>query len=390
MKLLLLSLFFSLSSCGDKADANAEKVADREDGLYAEIVTDKGNIMLQLEFEKAPVTVGNFVSLAEGTNEMVDEQYKGKKYFNGLKFHRVVPNFVIQGGDPLGTGAGNPGYKFPDEFHPDLKHDSEGILSMANAGPGTNGSQFFITHRATPNLDAYVDGELKMGGSMHAVFGKVVSGMDVVNKIAQNDIIKEINIIRKGKAAKKYKAFKAFKDGIPGLEAKAKEWKDKIAAEKARQEKDRLERMATIDAIKGDYAKTFETQKTKAKALPSGIKIFTNKSGNGAKPAEGDKVPVNYAGFLTDGTLFDTVMDDVASKLDLNYEMNKQRGKYKPYPMQYSQKAQLIPGFREALLTMKKGDNITVFIPAELGYGARSAGTIPPNSDLIFILEIPE
>lgn len=171
----------------------------KEDGLFAEIKTSKGTILLALEFQKTPVTVANFVSLAEGKNSFVTENLKKKPFYNGLKFHRVIANFMIQGGDPEGTGAGGPGYKFTDEIT-DLMHDGPGILSMANAGAGTNGSQFFITHKET----AWLDGK-------HTVFGHVVEGQDVVDKIAQDDVIESVTIIRNGKEAKKFKAEKSLK-----------------------------------------------------------------------------------------------------------------------------------------------------------------------------------
>jgi cyclophilin family peptidyl-prolyl cis-trans isomerase len=372
MKLLLLSLYFSLTACGVE-----DKHPKLEDGLYAEFVTDKGTIICMLEFEKTPVTVGNFVSLAEGNNKKVSAEFVDKKYYNGLKFHRVMADFMIQGGDPTGTGTGSPGYKFPDEFNPDLKHDGPGILSMANSGPATNGSQFFITHKATPWLD-----------NKHTVFGHVVSGQEVVDAIAQNDVMKEVNIIRKGKAAKKFDAYKEMDQGIKALEERLEE--KRKTAEQARSKK-----LAEMKGHEDAFAKTFEIQKAKAKSYPSGIKIFVNKQGTGEKPKIGDKIPINYAGMFPNGKLFDTNTDHIAAKIDENYEINKQRRKYTPFPMDYSPKAGLIAGFREALLTMRKGDVITVFIPSELGYGPtgtrdrQGREVIPPNADLVFILDAP-
>lgn len=167
-------------------------------GLYALMKTNKGEILLRLEFEKTPLTVANFVGLAEGKIKN-SAKPKGTPFYNGLKFHRVINDFMIQGGDPAGNGTGGPGYKFKDEIVPELVHDRAGILSMANAGPATNGSQFFITHKETPWLNG-----------KHTVFGHVISGQEVVNAIAQNDTIESIKIIRKGKAAKKFNAEKVF------------------------------------------------------------------------------------------------------------------------------------------------------------------------------------
>ena len=201
MKLIyafLLSLVGLFMSCN-----SSSSTANLGDGLYAEIKTNKGTIVAELYYQKAPVTVANFVTLAEGKNKFVSTEYKGKKYYNGVKFHRVIKDFMIQTGDPTGTGSGTPGYKFKDEINPDLKHSGPGYLSMANAGPGTNGSQFFITHKATPWLDG-----------MHTVFGKVIEGMDVVNSIEQDDEIESVKIIAKGSAAKKFKAEKVFEDYI--------------------------------------------------------------------------------------------------------------------------------------------------------------------------------
>ena len=178
-----------------------------DNGLYAKFLTSKGNILIRLEYNKTPGTVGNFVALAKGDLENSIKK-QGEPYYNGLKFHRVIPDFMIQGGCPLGTGTGNPGYKFDDEIHKDLKHDSPGVLSMANAGPGTNGSQFFITHVPTPWLDG-----------KHSVFGKTVDGQSVVDSIAQDDIIKSIEIIAVGDDAKSFNAVESFRE-FEGARAK--------------------------------------------------------------------------------------------------------------------------------------------------------------------------
>lgn len=196
IKKIVLSLAFLLVAFGGYA--GKEKKPKLEKGLYAEIETNRGKILLQLEFEKTPLTVANFVGLAEGKIKN-NAKALGIPFYDGLKFHRVIPNFMIQGGDPIGNGSGGPGYAFKDECLPELKFTGPGILAMANSGPKTNGSQFFITHVATSWLDM-----------KHTIFGHVISGQDIVNATVQGDTIIHIKIIRKGKPAKKFKADKKF------------------------------------------------------------------------------------------------------------------------------------------------------------------------------------
>lgn len=354
MKLLLLSLFFAVSSCNDQ-------YPDLGDGIYAEFTTNKGTIICVLEHEKTPVTVANFIALAEGTNTEVSENYKGKKYYDGLKFHRVLADFMIQGGCPQGTGTGDPGYKFKDEFDPSLIHDKAGILSMANSGPKTNGSQFFITHKETPWLN-----------NKHTVFGHVVKGQEIVDSIAQDDVIQTVKIIRKGSSAKAFDAPKTFSGHF--------------AAEKKAQE----EKEAKLAIVKKESVAMFNKYKSKAETLASGIQVAYIIKSDAPKPEIGTKVLVNYAGFLADGTLFDSNIKSYEEKYDMVNPRKTQHNDsgYAPLPMDYSPQARLIQGFRDGLLSMTTGDKVLVYIPSHLGYGERGTGPIPPNSDLVFQLEI--
>ncbi|WP_339889171.1 peptidylprolyl isomerase [uncultured Flavobacterium sp.] len=335
--------------------------AQTEDGLYAQMKTNKGDILIKLEYQKTPITVANFVSLAEGTNPFVEEKLKGKLYYNGLKFHRVIADFMVQGGDPDGVGSGGPGYKFKDEFDPSLKHTKGGILSMANAGPGTNGSQFFITHKATPWLD-----------NKHSVFGEVLEGMDVVNAIAKDDQIMELNIIKIGTEAKKFDAKKVFSDyyGKIGEEAKiAKEIADKAAKDKM----------------------TFLTKmRKKATKTTSGLEYVFITKGKGAKPAAGTNVNVNYAGYFENGDMFDTSYEEVAKAYGKFDHRRADSNGYQPFPFQYGNKTGLIPGFIEGLEQMKFGDKLLVFIPYNLGYGEQGGGPIPAKTNLVFEIEMLE
>ena len=313
----------------------AQKKNTSSEGIFAEIETTQGKIIIDLNYKKTPVTVANFISLAEGNNPDVSAKYKGKPFYDGLKFHRVINDFMIQGGDPLGTGSGDPGYKFKDEFT-DLKHDSAGILSMANSGPNTNGSQFFITHKETPWLDG-----------KHTVFGKVVSGMDVVNKIAQDMYMLKVTIVRKGAEAKKFDAVKVFAAANEG---------DKIAALKEAKERE----LANATVLK-----EFEKGKTTA----SGLKYIVITEGTGEKPVATSNVKVHYAGTLTNGTEFDSSVKR-GEPIDLGLN-------------------QVIPGWTEGLQLMTEGSKYKFYIPYNLAYGERAMGNvIPAKSDLIFEIEL--
>jgi len=354
------------------------------EGIFADIETSKGKITVKLEYKKTPVTVANFVSLAEGTNTIVSDPYKGKPYYDGLTFHRVIKDFMIQGGDPLGTGAGDPGYKFKDEIDPTLTHSKGGILSMANAGAGTNGSQFFITHKETPWLNG-----------RHTVFGEVTQGMDVVNKIEQGDKIIKMTIIRKGKEAKNFDAAKTFADYYAN---KAEDDK-KLAEAQAEQQKKQAELDAAKDKEYNDkygavmQAKKAEFEKLKATATKtaSGLQYVITKKGSDKKPAAGTQVQIGYAGYFENGKMFDTSFEDVAKVCGKHDPMRAQQGGYNGFPFTYGNKTGLIPGFIEGLENMNSGDRAVIFIPSALAYGQRGAGNvIPPNTDLIFELEMTE
>ena len=304
------------------------------EGIYAKFETAKGIILLELTYKQTPGTVGNFVSLAEGSQKN-DHKNEGEPYYDGLKFHRVISDFMIQGGCPQGTGVGGPGYQFDDEFHPELKHNKAGTLSMANAGPATNGCQFFITHGPTDWLDG-----------KHTVFGYVVEGLEVVNQVAQGDHIEKLTIERYGKDALEWDAVKAFETfNSSGSERKKAEAE---AAAKA---------LASL---------TDGMQKT-----DSGLYYQITKEGNGVHPEKGTKVSVHYKGTLTDGTVFDS-----------SYQRNE--------PIEFSVGVgQVIPGWDEGILLLSKGAAARLVIPSELAYGSQGAGgVIPPDATLVFEVEL--
>ena len=354
------------------------------EGIFANIVTNKGTIVVQLEFQKTPVTVANFISLAEGKNPFVtDEKLKGKPFYDGLKFHRVIKDFMIQGGDPAGNGSGGPGYSFKDEFT-DLKHNKGGILSMANSGPATNGSQFFITHKDTPWLDG-----------KHTVFGQVTQGMDVVNKIEQNDLITKVTINRKGALATKFDAVKIFSDYYANKAEDAKkqaaidaENRAKQAAIQAENKRIYLEKYGTVIKEKSAY---LATTKATATATPSGLQYVLLQKGTDVKPTDGSTIYFYYAGYFEDGNLFDSNYVDVAKTFGQFNQAREDQNGYQPFPFQAGRKDGMIPGFLEGLSLMNIGDKMLFFLPSKLAYGERGAGgVIPPNTDLVFEVEISD
>lgn len=361
-----------------------EKYKGLEDGVYAEIVTNKGDILLELYAEDAPMTVANFVSLVKGTNSKLVDSLKGKNFYEGIIFHRVVNNFVIQGGGFTTSGRKNLGYVFGDEFPKkkdgDLmfRHDDKGILSMANGGPTTNNSQFFITHRAIPHLDG-----------KHSVFGKTIINslqlkelktkfkdslklsnaidslrMAVVNKIVQNDTIITVNVIKLGAKASKFKAADVFDAQLAKFSDTEKERKKaEEEAEKARYSKYLVEKEKFF--TKMDVAKAEKTS--------SGLQILKLKKTSGKKIVDHKPLTINYTLYTADGKKIQSTTDK----------------KGKPFICQLNDvNRPMIAGFKEGVLTMKEGEKVRLFIPYYLGYGEEKYGPFPAKSDLIFEIEV--
>lgn len=372
-------LLLSSSSCQNK-------YPELGDGLFAEFATTKDTMVVQLFYKKVPLTVANFVALAEGTHPQLADSLKGKPYYNGTVFHRVIDQFMIQGGDPTATGMGGPGYKFGDEFDETLKHDKPGVLSMANSGPATNGSQFFITEVPTPHLD-----------NRHAVFGQVVKGLGVQDSISNvavapgsnkplEDVeILSVNIIRQGFGARGFDAAKTWEKELPLLEEKRLKKIEEAKKEAERQKKIAEEKM---EAAAAEILPVLEDYKSKATATDSGLLTYTITEGNGEKPALGSVVKLYYEGYFTDGKLFSTNVKDIDLKCGTYNEQKEQRGLYNQMPMKFSADAQMIPGFKEGVLAMTKGQKSFFYLPSHLAYGENGRGPIKPNSDLIFIVEL--
>ncbi len=322
-----------------------------EDGIYAEFNTTRGKIVVKLEHEKTPMTVANFVGLAEGNFTFQKGPSFSKPYYDGLKFHRVIADFMIQGGDPLGNGSGDPGYKFYDETRPDLKHDKAGILSMANSGPATNGSQFFITHKETPWLDG-----------KHTVFGHVVSGQDVVDAIKQDDVMETVKIIRVGSAAKKFDATKVFNAEYNKIFEEQKKEAEEI---------ERIGKMSQEEYREFMYKEVLKKYPD-AKQSVSGLVYIIEKEGEGLAIEKGSPVSLHYTGtFRRDGGKFDSSYDR-GQPMGFQFQVNR-----------------MIPGFEEGIAMLKKGGKAKLIIPYYQAYGPGGRpGAIPPYSDLVFDIEI--
>jgi len=346
LKFILFFLINSiLFSCNNQYN-------ELEDGVYAEINTSLGKMLIQLNYKETPVTVANFIALSKGTHPDVKQDFKEKKFYNGLIFHRVMDKFMIQGGCPLGNGSGNPGYTFDDEINPILKHDKPGILSMANSGPATNGSQFFITEVPTPWLDG-----------KHTVFGQVISGIEIQDKISnvktaianrpENDvIINSINIIKIGESANNFDEVSVWINEEPKLQ------KRRIEIEKSKRE----ELNKQLEKLSKGYTTT-----------ASGLKYKILVSTKNKKAVNGNNVKVHYTGKLMDGNIFDSSL-----RRNLPFEFKIGEGR-------------VIKGWEEALQILRVGEKASFIIPSNLAYGPRGAGgVIPPNATLIFEIELLE
>jgi len=360
--LLIAMAAFSLSSCTPiykKMNVEKETYEGLKDGLYANFQTSKGNMIVKFEDQKSPVTVANFVGLAEGKIENKSKT-KGVPFYDGTIFHRVIKDFMIQGGDPQGTGMGDPGYKFEDEKN-DLQHTGKGILSMANSGPNTNGSQFFITEVATPWLDG-----------KHTIFGKVVKGEEVIDAIANVEkgpqdkprtdvVLEKVSVFSKGDQYKNYDAAQIFTEGKSKIAENNKAAMAKIEAEKKRKEEE----------FAANQLKMVEDMKAGMEVTASGLYYKITKTTDGVAPNAGDEVAVHYAGRLVDGSEFDS-----------SFKRNE--------PITFSVGiGQVIKGWDEGILLLKEGETGTFLIPSELGYGTRGAGgVIPPNAWLVFDVEL--
>lgn len=379
LQLLLLCVFISTTSC-------KEEYPDLEDGLYAEIVTSKDTMIAKLFYDKVPVTVANFVALAEGNHPLVDDVYKGKRFYDSLTFHRVMDKFMIQGGDPMGTGAGSPGYRFTADFDASLKHDKAGVLSMANSGNvNTNGSQFFITEVPYPSLDAFnEDGTLKPCDqprvSCHSVFGQLVKGIEVQDAISNVPVargnkpvepvyITQVNIIRKGSGAKSFNAPKVFESQLPEVETEIQGLLD---------EGKRIKEEKLANAI-AETKPMLDEYTANAEEFPSGLKKYLISSGTDEKPSTGQAAMIAYEGYFPDGRLFDSNVKAIAEKYGMFDARREAMGGYGATRMVVSPDAALIAGFKEAIASMTVGEKAFFYLPYHLAYGEGGRPGIPAD-----------
>ncbi len=339
------------------AEDDAVKEATKKDGLYVVFETTLGTIVCELYPEKVPVTVGNFVGLVLGEKDWRDtktgEMVK-RPIYDGLKFHRIIKDFMIQGGCPLGNGRGGPGYTFTDEFDDSLRHDKPGVLSMANSGPGTNGSQFFITHVPTPWLD-----------DKHSIFGQCILGQDVVDAMA--------GVPMKGSAGTPVEDIVLTKATIvrTGAAAEAFDWATEFAREEEMIERMKKQKAEKEIGQKEEIAKTLGVDLANLVTMDSGLAYIVREEGTGEKPTKGQMIDAHYTGYLLDGTKFDSSVD---------------RGT--PFTTAIGI-GKVIKGWDIAFADMKVGEKRVLFIPSDLGYGARGAGnTIPPGATLVFDVEL--
>jgi len=376
----ILALLLLIVGC------KSAKYKDLNDGLYAEIQTTKGDVLVELYADAAPMTVANLISLAEGTNNNVPDSIKGNKFYDGIRFHRVVPNFVIQGGDPTETGRGTPGYRFKSEFTKDengvllYKHDDAGILSMANGGPESNGSQFFITHRPIPHLNG-----------KHTVFGKTIINslqleslkmnskdslslekskdslrMVVVNSIKQLDTINTIKIIRIGSKAKSFDASEVF-------DAELKSYAQNKKSRKQQEEETEAARYAKYLKDKTIFLE--KNDEDKAEKTSSGLRILMlKKNPSGKKIVTNKPIKSHFTLYTADGVLIQSTEQSS-----------------KPFVFQLDDTNRpMITGFKEGVKNMREGEKVRLFIPYYIGFGEAKYGPFPAKSDLVFEVEILE
>ena len=367
LKGLIFIFLIGFYSCSE------DKYSGLNNGIYADIQTDVGDVLVKLEYQKVPLTVANFVSLVEGTNPKVTDSMKGKPFYNGLKFHQVTSiangdsgDFLIQGGDPSREGMGYPGYKFPDEFPKDsmgnllLTHNVGGVISMVNTGKDSNGCQFFITLVSTPHLNG-----------VNTVFGKVEKGFNIAkDSIVVNTVINKIDIIKIGYKANNYDAAKVFIEEFDKY--------DKL----------KQDQLAKNEKLKEAFLLKMDEFESEAKTTPSGLKIYFLKKGDGPKPGVGASIRIHYSVFYTNGNLLDTNRKEIALEYGTYNPKRDAKKGYEPFVSTYSMDAQLIQGFKEGLQKMKFGDRAVLFIPYHLAYGESGGRGIPAKSDLIFELEM--